>query len=88
MQREPRRWRAPFARRVQKYGVRRLTADLQDSGHPVTIKAVYDWVSGRCIPRPDTALAMTRLAGGRFQIGEIYAHREQLLRGTRVSVVR
>ncbi len=75
MRRDPRRWRTSFGRWVNHYGVSRLCADLSRAGQPVTPHAVYHWVGGRTMPRPERAIAIVRLSRGAVGIGAIYGQR-------------
>lgn len=75
------RWQTPFGRFVAEYGVRTLSARLgknPDTG--VTPTAIYDWISGRHVPRPQIALEIERLANGRISLVDIYRHRTELSR--------
>lgn len=65
------RWRTPFGAWVRAYGAKRLGLALGLSG-PFP---VYEWIGGRCMPRPAHALQIVALSGARLNLGDIYAQR-------------
>ena len=62
-------WETSFARRVRKYGISQLAAELQ-----VEDAAIYQWISGRTIPHPNRALRIVSLIRG-LSLEQIYEHR-------------
>jgi DNA-binding transcriptional regulator YdaS (Cro superfamily) len=62
-------WETRFARRVRKYGISKLAGELG-----VEDAAIYQWISGRTIPRPDRAIRIVALVRG-LSLEHIYAHR-------------
>ena len=75
MRRSAARWRTPFGRWVQTVGVSQLTHQLCSAGQPVTQKAVYNWLAGERVPRPDRATAMARISEGDITLEDVYQHR-------------
>jgi len=75
MRREPRRWRTRFGRWIHRVGVCKITAQLRSAGQPVTSQAVYGWVAGLRMPRPDTVEILARMSQGAIRLQDIYAHR-------------
>lgn len=74
------RRKTPFGSWVHRYTPRRLRADLEVAGHPLTVQSVYDWLAGRTNPRPDVARAITRLSDGELGLTDVYRHRDDLER--------
>jgi transcriptional regulator with XRE-family HTH domain len=62
-------WETRFARRVRKYGISKLADELG-----VEDAAIYQWISGRTIPRPDRATRIVALVRG-LSLEHIYEHR-------------
>ncbi len=71
-----RSWRTPLGSFVEEYGIARLTADLAAAGQPVTRTAVYNWLAGTHLPRPERALAISELSGGRVSVADVYRQRD------------
>src|SRR5258708_6552487 len=67
------RWRTRFAKLMRKYGVARMSKDLQ-----VDPSVIYQWIRGAVRPRPDKAFAIIMLVRplGRLRLEEIYDQRE------------
>lgn len=72
MKRVPRRWGSRFGSFVGEFTVERLTQELHGRGVPVTRSAIYKWIAGRALPRPDAANAIVSVSGGRVQLSDIY----------------
>jgi len=71
----PRRWNTAFGRFVRRYGVSQLAQALRSHGHPVTPKAIYNWVSGDFSPPLGRALAIRQLAlerGEGLRLGQFH----------------
>lgn len=69
------RWETEFGRWVAEFGVRRILAELRrDPELRVTERTVYDWLSGRRIPRPSRASALVQISHGRISLETIYRH--------------
>jgi transcriptional regulator with XRE-family HTH domain len=62
-------WGTRFARRVRRYGISKLADELG-----VEDAAIYQWISGRTIPRPDRAIRIVGLVRG-LSLEHIYEHR-------------
>jgi DNA-binding transcriptional regulator YdaS (Cro superfamily) len=62
-------WGTRFARCVRKYGISKLAEELG-----VEDAAIYQWISGRTIPRPDRATKIVALVRG-LTLEHIYEHR-------------
>lgn len=75
MRRIPSRWRTPFGRFVESVGVEHLVQALGAAGQPVTRNAVYNWLSGDRVPRPDRAAQLVRLSHGALTFEHVYEHR-------------
>lgn len=78
------RWRTPLGKWVRRYGAAELAHELGLGAHQPTkhrAQAVYQWISGRTVPRPDHALRIVSLSRGKVRLEDIYAQREALLRG-------
>ena len=76
--RDPYRWQTEFGRWVADFGVPRIVAVLgQDPNLRVTKHAVYHWLKGYA-PRPDRALALVEMSGGRPTLDAIYQHGRQM----------
>lgn len=76
--RDPNRWQTDFGRWVADFGVPRIVAVLgQDPNLRVTKHAVYHWLKGYA-PRPDRALALVEMSGGRLTLDAIYQHGRQM----------
>lgn len=76
--RTPSRWETEFGRWVSEFGVPRIVAALaRDPELQVTKNAVYQWLRGRA-PRPDRAMALVELSGGRLTLDAIFDHGRQV----------
>lgn len=75
MIREPLRWQTHFGRWVTDITPGRLAAQLRAAGTPVSESAVYKWVAGAHVPRPDVALRIVEISGGIVTLGDVYACR-------------
>lgn len=78
--REPQRWRTAFGRWVGRVGVPQVVRHLHAERQTVTPTAVYQWLSGDRVPRPDRAAAMVRGSGGQISLDDVYRHREEIRR--------
>jgi hypothetical protein len=78
MLREPSRWQTHFGRWVTDTTPTRIVEQLRAAGTPVTPKAVYMWVSGDRLPRPEVALSLVEISGGTLSIADVYLHRHQM----------
>lgn len=78
MRRERRRWRTRFGSWVDRVGVSTLTERLRSAGHPVTRKAVYNWLAGEHAPRPACAAAIVSISRGRVGLADVYGHRARV----------
>jgi hypothetical protein len=75
------RWKSPFARFVQLFGVVHLATEIE-----VTPSAIYNWISGAAAPRRAHAAIIQRLArdsGVKLTLEQIYQHPRDLLAGGR-----
>lgn len=72
----PARWRTHFGQWVSAYGVRRLTSQLTSAGRPVTEQAVYQWVAGTTVPRPEHAIVIVQASCGQVSLDDVYRHRD------------
>jgi hypothetical protein len=80
--RDPMRWDTEFGRWVGEVGASRIVAALgRDPDLSVTTKAVYEWLRGHH-PRPDRAIALVELSGGRLSLDMIYRHSQEIDRGS------
>lgn len=75
------RWGTRFGRFVSDFGVARLVIALGREGQPVTDRAVYAWIAGDVVPRPQKAAVMVRISRGRLAFEDVYRHREELRHG-------
>jgi len=75
MRRIPSRWRTPFGRFVESVGVEHLVHQLGAAGQPVTRYAVYHWLSGQRVPRPERVAELVRMSGGALTFEHVYEHR-------------
>ena len=75
LHRSPQRWRTHFGQWVGAYGVRRLTGELSTAGRPVTENAVYKWVAGTTVPRPEHAVVIVEASCGQVSLEDVYRHR-------------
>lgn len=57
------RWRSALGRWARARGLGQVASALTSIGVPVTRAAVAHWVAGRHHPRPEHALALSRLSG-------------------------
>ena len=73
-----RRWETAFGRWIKKYNVMRLVDDMRRGGHSLTPSAVYYWLRGSAVPRPDKACALVRLSNGALTLEDIYAHTQEM----------
>jgi len=72
--RVPSRWETDFGRWVSDVGVPSIVSALaKDPDLRVTNHAVYHWLKGFA-PRPDRAMALVELSGGRISLETIYRH--------------
>lgn len=78
MRRHPTRWRTRFASFVGDYTVAALARDLAGLGEPVTVGAVYSWVSGRAQPRLRLAEKVVRLSAGSLSLEDVASHRREI----------
>jgi len=79
--RSPPRWATPFGSFVSDFGVGRIVLSLAASGNPVTNRAVYAWVGGFTRPRPDRAIAMVQISGGRLTLDDVYRQGMEIRNG-------
>jgi len=75
MYREPLRWQTHLGQWVTDVTPSRVAQELRSAGTPVTAGAVYKWVAGASVPRPEVALQLVELSGGRLTFAEIYLQR-------------
>lgn len=78
MYREPLRWQTHLGRWVTNVTPGRVVAELRSAGHPLTTAAVYKWVAGERVPRPEIALRLVEISGGELSFADIYVHRAEL----------
>lgn len=78
MYREPLRWQTHLGIWVADITPSRVVAELRSAGQPLTEGAVYKWVSGECVPRPEVALHLVEISRGELTLTDIYTHRAQL----------
>lgn len=75
--REPLRWQTHFGRWVTDVTPGGLARQLRAAGAPVSESAVYKWVAGSHVPRPDVALRIVEISGGEITLGELYGTRHR-----------
>lgn len=63
-----------FGAWVHDYTVLDLLADLRDRKNEVTYSAVYYWLRGETVPRPQIALCLVEIADGALSLDDVYAH--------------
>ena len=81
MRRRPEHWRTPLGSFVDDVGARRIADGLgRRLGYRITVGCVYKWIAGRTVPRPNAALALVDLSGGRLSLGDLVHHRAVLSR--------
>lgn len=76
--REPLRWQTHFGAWVADLSPTRVATELRAHGAPVTESAVYKWVAGERLPRPDVALHLVEISNGQISLADVYAHRVEL----------
>ena len=81
MKRSDPRWNTRFGRFVSRYTVVELTRELARAGHPIHDRTVYEWLSGRTVPRLQTAQAIVTLSSGRVRITDIASQRRAARNG-------
>jgi hypothetical protein len=72
MLREPSRWLSPMGSWVLQNGVYQVAEQLAQAGHPVTGKAIYNWIAGESLPRPRLAARLCHLSGGELTLRDVY----------------
>ena len=65
-----RRWETPLASWVRDYGTSRLAGELG-----LTPQAIYEWVSGRAVPRPAHAMKIIALSRGQLKLEDAFGQR-------------
>lgn len=68
---------------VRQYTTRQLVSDMNGLGYPITRFAVYHWLSGRWMPRPEHAVAIVSLSKGSLSLRDIYPGRGNEPHGSR-----
>lgn len=72
------RWDTEFGRWVGEFGPSRIVAALgRNPELSVTNGAVYEWLRGHQ-PRPDRAIALVEMSGGRLSLDAIYRHGREI----------
>lgn len=68
--------------------VRRIVAELgKDPDLAVRAGEIYSWVCGTTRPRPERAIALARMSGGRISLDDVYGHSTEV-RGERADARR
>lgn len=78
MEREPLRWQTHLGQWVADLTPSRVALELRGAGLPVTESAVYKWVAGQHAPRPDIALRIVEISGGRLSVADVYLQRAEV----------
>lgn len=58
--------------------VARITEELGARGFAVEEKSVYRWLAGTSVPRPDRAMTMVEISGGRLKLDDVYQHQREV----------
>jgi len=80
MYREPLRWQTHLGRWVTDLTANQVVLELCDAGAPVTASAVYKWVAGECLPRPEVAMHLVEISRGTLSFADIYGQRLEVSR--------
>lgn len=65
---------------MSKVTVRRVVERLSVSGYEVRVGTVYGWLRGRSVPKPQAALALTRMSRGKIRLEDVYGHATEIKR--------
>jgi len=76
MQRVARNWSTRFSSFVGEVTVTGFVRRLDGAGCPVTVQAVYQWISGRTSPRRTALAAIERVSGGAVTAADVRQHME------------
>lgn len=60
---------------VQDFGIKKLAKELD-----ITPSAVYHWLRGTVVPRPDKAQEMVALSKKRLTLEQVYQHKPAVLK--------
>jgi len=69
------RWDTKLGKWVAKYTVPKLIEEYRSRGFSVTASAVYLWIRGTTVPRPDKATVIVELSGGELSLADVYSHK-------------
>ena len=76
------RWGTQFGSFISSYGVGELADALRQQGAPTTTSAIYSWVSGLGMPRPERIVALQYISGGLVTFQTIVEHTAAVRRGS------
>lgn len=76
-----RRRNTKFSSWVNSYSVRSVASGLSRSGMPTTVQAIYQWLSGRTLPRLTHAACIIELSNGKLSVSDILTHYTEVKKG-------
>lgn len=79
------RWNTKLGRWLDGYGVGQLATTLREQGAPVSVQAIYGWISGRSIPQPPAGRIIVRASAGELSLEDVYQHQDEVTGGTTSS---
>lgn len=86
MDREPLRWQTHFGQWVADVTPSAICSRLAAERMPVTQGAVYKWVAGERLPRPEVALKLVEISGEAITLADVYVQRAEVGRGRELRV--